>query len=347
MDDNSIRLARGSPAGSIPLMSKKANPTSIGLFIVIGLALGVAGLIIFSSGKLFSKQEKFILYFDASLKGLNAGAPVKLRGVTVGSVFEVLITHNQATNDHSMPVIIEIDQKMAQAKSDRQVNLSSKTALAEMIRQGLRGKLDAASLVTGVLYVELAPVPNAPPPVYHQLKPEYPEIPTVRTEIQEILSNLGRVDIRGISDKLNALLARLDTTLGDLNMTQINAGVTNLLTSVDRVIGSPDLTNSLSELKQVLADARALVKRVDNRVDPLADSATNTLAQAQKTLADLRKGIQDLSGMVEPNAPFRADLTMAFDQLGNAARAIADLAEFLQRNPNALLTGRKPPQPHP
>ncbi len=30
-------------------MSKKANPTAIGAFLVVGLALGVAGLLIFTS----------------------------------------------------------------------------------------------------------------------------------------------------------------------------------------------------------------------------------------------------------------------------------------------------------
>ncbi len=61
-------------------MSKKANPTSIGLFFVIGLALCVAGLLVFSSRSLFHPQQKCILYFNASLKGLNQGAPVKVRG---------------------------------------------------------------------------------------------------------------------------------------------------------------------------------------------------------------------------------------------------------------------------
>ncbi len=99
-------------------MSKKANPTTIGLFFVAGLVLSVAGLLIFSSRSLFHPQQKSILYFNTSLKGLNPGAPVKIRGVTVGSVVEILIRHNQATNDFSMPVIIAIDKKLAQTKSD-------------------------------------------------------------------------------------------------------------------------------------------------------------------------------------------------------------------------------------
>src|SRR5262245_23769308 len=122
-------------------MSKKANPTAVGLFIVIGLALGVGGLVLFSSGRFFSKQYKFILYFDSSVKGLNRGAPVKLRGVTIGSVVEVLVRHNQASNDYTRPVIIAIDDKLLRKKTDAVYHLDSEAWISEMIRLGLRGKL--------------------------------------------------------------------------------------------------------------------------------------------------------------------------------------------------------------
>ena len=328
-------------------MSKKANPTTIGLFIVIGLVLGVAGLILFSSGKLFSKQHRFILYFDASLKGLNPGAPVKLRGVTIGSVAEVLVVHNQAPDDYSMPVIIDIDEELLHARSDRRLHMADKAAFEELVRRGLRGKLDAESLVTGVLYVELQVVPGAATPVFHQLMPEYPEIPTMPTTIQELISSLGSFDIKGISDKLNALLTRLDTTLSELNVQQLNRSVTNLIASLDRVVSNPDLTNSLAGLRLTLNDARALIGRLDARIDPLADSLTNTLAAAQLTLAEMRRGVEHLSGLVAPDAPLQGELTTTLNELSNAARAVGDLAEFLQRHPNALISGKKTSEAKP
>src|SRR6478609_2583077 len=100
-------------------MSKRANPAVIGVFIVVGAGLAVVGLLLFSSQNLFHPRQRQILYFNASLKGLNPGAPVKYRGVTIGKVAEVLIRHNQASNDFSMPVVIAIDKKVAQAKSDQ------------------------------------------------------------------------------------------------------------------------------------------------------------------------------------------------------------------------------------
>src|ERR1700692_556752 len=123
-------------------MSKKANPTSIGLFFVVGLAVSVAALFIFSSRGLFHPQQKAILYFDATLKGLNPGAPVKFRGVTIGSVIEILIRHNQAATDFSMPVVIAIDKKLAQIKSDEQLRIGDKANLDRVIGHGLRAQLD-------------------------------------------------------------------------------------------------------------------------------------------------------------------------------------------------------------
>ncbi|MBL9172212.1 MAG: MCE family protein [Verrucomicrobiales bacterium] len=328
-------------------MSQKTNPTLIGIFIVAGLALGVIGLAVFGSGNFFTTKEKLILYFESSMKGLNAGAPVKWRGVTIGSVYEVLLRHNQATNDFANPVIVQIDMEILAKKSDQQLDLENPGFLKERIRQGLRGRLDAESLVTGVLYVELDMVADAPPPVFHQIRAEYPEIPTVPTSIQELLANLGRVDFRGISDKLNALLGRLDESLAALDLKKINHGVTTLLESANSVLATPDLTNSLTELRLTLVDARRVVDQTGTHMAVLSASATNTLAEADRTLRELRRGIEGLSGMVGPDTPFRTDATLALEQISNAARALAELAEFLQRNPNALLTGRKPPEKSP
>jgi paraquat-inducible protein B len=322
-------------------MSQKANPTSIGLFFILGLTLGLGGLLVFSSRSLFHPMEKDIVYFDASLKGLNPGAPVKYRGVTVGSVQEILIRHNQSTNDYSMPVIIAIDKKLTQSKSDQQLQFGSREKLSELIGQGFRARLDAESLVTGVLYVGLEVIPDAPPPEFHQLKPEYFEIPTVPSQAQHLLANLAKFDAKGLSENLNELLVKLNTSLSQLNMAGINAGVTNLLASANHLISNPDLIKSLTSLEQTLDEARTVLTRVDSRVDPVADSITDTLNTAQKTLVDLRAGIRNVSDLAGPDSALRPELVQTLEQLNNASRAVADLAEFLKRNPNALLTGTK------
>ncbi len=323
---------------------KRSNPTTLGLFLVIGLALGVAAVVVFSSGSLFHSQQKLILYFDGSLEGLNPGAPVKFRGVTIGKVDQVLIRHNQPTEDFAMPVIIAVDKKLAQSKSDQTLQIDSQARLNENIRRGFRARLDAESLVTGVLYVSLDLIPDAPPPMFHQLGSEYIEIPTIPSQVQLLLDHLEHLDLPGISTKLTAVLTRLDTSLGQLDLVRINAGVTNLLGAANQLFTTPDLTNSVVALRRTLNRAETLLARIDARVDPLADNLTNTLFEAQKTLSNVGCAAQNLSDLLGPDNSFSSDLTQALQQLGNAGRAVADLAEFLQRNPNALLAGRKKPK---
>jgi paraquat-inducible protein B len=325
-------------------MSKKANPTSIGLFFAVGIALGIAGLLVFSSRSYFHPKEKAIVYFNASLVGLDRGAPVKFRGVLVGRVVEILIRHNQASNDFSMPVIIAIDKKMAQAKSDEMLQIGEQASLDRLISQGFRARLDSDSLVTGVLYVSLDIVPDAPTPVYHQMTHEYLEIPTVGSPVQQLLADISHLDLRGLSEKLSRLVTRLDDSLSQLQFARINAGLTDLLASADGLVKSPDLTNSFANLRQALSQAETLLKRIDAKVDPLADSVTNTLADAQKTFAGLRVAVRNVADLVSPDSAVPPDLKQALEEFSNACRAVADLAEFLERNPNTLLTGKKQPK---
>jgi paraquat-inducible protein B len=323
---------------------KKANPATLGLFVVLGLMLGVVAVFLFSSRTLFHPMAEFILYFDGSLKGLNPGAPVKFRGVTIGKVEHIFIRHNQASNDFAMPVIIAVDKTVAQSKSDQNLQVGNPERLELLISQGFRARLDAESLVTGILYVSLDAVHNPPPPVFHQVAPEYQEIPTLPSGVQRFLENLEEVDLPGLSTKLNTLLARLDTRVRELDVAQINASITNLLTSANNLVTTPDLTNAITAAKSALQRAQALVDRIDSRVDPLVYSVTNTLADARKTLADLRGALQNVSRLIGPDTSFSSDLSQALEQLSNASRAVADLAEFLERNPDALVTGRKRPK---
>ncbi len=322
-------------------MSKKINTTSIGLFIVTGLALGVTGLLLFSSSKMFSKTQEIIVYFDGSLNGLNEGAAVKYRGVTIGSVKRVMVQFNQATNDYAMPVILEFEEKLLKERMPAMSYAFSESVMAARIKAGMRATLETESLVTGVLYIGTDVDPHAPPPVFHQLEKLYPELPSKPTQIQQLMQNLGSLDIKSLQTNLNNLILKLDSTVGGLNMAQINEGVTNLLTSLNRVVTDPDITNGLAAIRPTLDQYRELGAKLTSKVDPLADSVTNSLAQADRALAQLRGAGENLRTLLAPDAPLRNDLDQALQQLAGAAESITDLVEFLKQHPNALITGRE------
>lgn len=329
-------------------MSKRANPATIGIFICVSLALGVGAILLVTSARLFSKPDKYILYFDGSVLGLNPGAPVKFRGVTVGSVREILIHHNQHERDRAMPVIIELDRSVLKKKSDYGVKVSDKELFKTMIDRGLRATIEAQSIVTGLLYVELEFHSEPAPAQYHQVREEFLEIPTQQTKIQLLIENIADIDFKQLLGQMTTLAGNLQTNLGALNMTEINDGLTNLLAKLNQLVRSDDLTNAIISLHKTL-------DKLSARIDPLADQAEGLLGDARKAVGDAREAIgeakkslahfdetlRSAQDTIAPQASLRRELGSTMQDISEAARSITALADFLNRNPNALISGRK------
>jgi paraquat-inducible protein B len=156
-----------------------------------------------------------------------------------------------------------------------------------------------------------------------------------------LFNNLASLDIKGIETNVNALLVRLDTVLDRLDMVAVNAGITNALGSIDRLVSSPEITNSLVAVRTTLEQYRLVAEKLNSRVDPLAESITNSLAEANRTLAQLRGAADNLRNMLRPDSPLRNDLDQLLHQLAGTAESISSLVEFLKQHPNALITGRE------
>ena len=67
-------------------MNKRVSPAVIGAFVVASFAILVVALIVVGSGKMFTRPIRFICMFQGNLNGLKVGAPVKVRGVQIGTV---------------------------------------------------------------------------------------------------------------------------------------------------------------------------------------------------------------------------------------------------------------------
>jgi paraquat-inducible protein B len=322
-------------------MSQKVNPTLIGLFIVVGVTLGVAGLLLFNTSKLFVQSRDCILYFDNSLNGLSEGAPVKYRGVPIGSVKKLMIRFNQKTNDYAMPVLVEIQKKLIEDRMGEQSEVFTDVSLERRIKHGLRASLATESLVTGQLYIEMHPNPYAPRPEYHQIAALYPEIPTEPTQIQQLMENLASLDIKSLETNANQLLTHLETAISALQFAQINAGLTNLLVSADRLVNSAEITNALLSLSTTLDEYKLLGQKLNTRVDPLVDSLTNTLADANRALSQFRGAAENIRTLVAPDSPLRNGLDETLQELSSAVQSLSSLVDFLKQHPNALITGRQ------
>jgi paraquat-inducible protein B len=288
------------------------------------------------------------VYFDKSLSGLDEGAPVKYRGVTIGSVKRVMIRFNQAPKDFSLPVIIELEENLLRERLGDQSTLVFSPAVVERdVRHGLRATLQTESLVTGVLYVDLDFQPGAPPPVFHQLKKVYVEVPSQHTDVQELMKNLASLDIKSIENNLNALLVNLNTSVSNLQLHELQANITKVLRSLDQMLSSPEIKGDLVAMRTTIDQYRVLGQKLNSRIDPLVDGVTNTLAEADRALTQVRGAAENVRIQLAPDAPLPSRLDQALQQLSEAVQSLSTLLNLLEQHPNALISGRQNPEKKP
>ena len=320
--------------------SKRASPTLVGAFVVGALAIALAGLAVFGSGKLFRRTTQFVMVFGGSVNGLSVGAPVKFRGVQVGSVTQILLSLPGMTlPDLRIPVFIEIDQDLV-SKLGGIINPAEPTSLAALIDQGLRAQLQLESIVTGVLFVELDLFPDSPVNLFLPKESGYLEIPTQPTLLQEA-SQTG---------------ADLIAKLRDVDYDGLVSSIRDAARSVGELAGSPELRQTLVAAREAMVSARDTLTEIRPRIPQLAsglDSASgrlqgslkrfdSTLGSLDTALGSLDVTLGSVNRIVDPRAPLVYQLTTTLGDLGAAAKSVRDLADYLDRNPSAIITGRSP-----
>ena len=96
------------------------------------------------------------------------------------------------------------------------------------------------------------------------------------------------------------------------------------------------LPDTVDNLNASLENIRQLTKNLDGRMGPLADGLDRTARAAEVALGQLDTTLQSVQWVVQPDAR----LGLALQEVAEAARSIRLLADFLERNPGALLRGR-------
>ncbi len=322
-------------------MSKQANKTLIGAFVVGAVVLLVATVMIFGSGKFFRKTYKAVMYFEGSIKGLNVGAPVMFRGVKIGTVTNINLILNAKDLSLQTPVVAEFDPKSWTLIEGERGDLSR---IKLLIDRGLRAQLQMQSFVTGQLMIALDFFPNKPARFVGRMT-KYPEIPTVPTSLEELSKTLQDLPLRDIIMKLDLLI-----------------------TGVHDIVKSPHTKETVQNLNLTLQETHKLVTRLNDQIDPLMTSLTTTASTARDSLDTAKKTMADLSGeskaliasakvtldtansalrqaektlgTVSDDSRLVFELNRTLRELSAAARSMRILTDYLERHPEAVLKGK-------
>ncbi|MES1167964.1 MAG: MlaD family protein, partial [Oleiharenicola lentus] len=167
-------------------MKTKVSPAAVGMFVLGALALGMIALLSFGGLSLFSKPQRFMVYFDESIGGLDLGSPVKLSGVRVGRVVDLEVHYDDTANKSVVVVTCELNRNVITDAGGGQLKITGPGDIQTMVDHGLRAQLGVLGLATGLLFVELDfldPAQYPPPVLAHQ--PKFVVVPSSLSAISE------------------------------------------------------------------------------------------------------------------------------------------------------------------
>jgi paraquat-inducible protein B len=322
----------------------RSNPKLVGAFVLGAMVLAVIAVAVLGSGRLFRKQYRYVLFFPGDLSGLRVGADVKFRGVPIGSVTAIRLNIagmpsllNGSLEESRIPVIIELDQTQIASRGGK-FNLASPQRLQEAIQNGLRGQMRLESVVTGLSYVSLDVIPNAP--LVRNLPPgsDYEEIPTVKTPFEQAQDTLQRLIAKMEEADLGGMMAEASSAMKGINQLVTAPG---LHSAVDSLNGTEqELSRAAQNMGRAAASFRSLSDNLNSKVSPLFTSLEGASRKAESTMTSADQTLTALRTTAEPASPLIYRMNQTLDDVSDAAHAIQGLADYLKRNPGSLLRGR-------
>ena len=121
-------------------------------------------------------------------------------------------------------------------------------------------------------------------------------------------------------------------------LTETLHNLNDVLRNLNEATTGPELHDAVASLNRVLTHLDRLAVETRPNLNELIKSMRATSDAAQRTLAL----IQNRAG---GNAPANTDLPELMNELSQAARSVRELADYLDRHPDALLRGRKGESP--
>ena len=262
-----------------------------------------------------------------------------------------------------MPIRFEFDPARLQIVSGEH---NPAKDIPELIARGLRGQLQTVSLVTGQTSIDFNFYPDTPVRLFGSVagvEAGVIELPTIPSDIEQlkanvtnVLAKVSKLPLEKMSDEIIKTITDADLLLKDADnavksggglIGNVNAQVQPLTAGILGTLSEAKARlelrpgEPLQSLNQALADARKLVDDVDAswpHISAPAISALKTLVGALTRADALLKTAQ---GVLSPSSPAYFELVATLREFKFAATAVKVLAEYLQRNPSAILTGNR------
>ena len=272
----------------------------------------------------FTEKVRFVMFFEDSVRGLTVGAPVEFKGIKVGSVIGVRLEYEERTGAFRIPVVVELEPERILDRGER-MKKAPRDAFQSLVKRGLRARLQTGSLLTGQLFIDLDMQPKTPIRLVGAGRTE-PELPTVMGNLEQMTTQM-----KSIVDKLDKV-----------DIVAIGSELQSTLKGTAAIANSPNLDKTIADLAASLSSLRGILRKVDDRAEPITANLEQALAAARDALEKSKATMAAVEGVLSPESPMHDNAARLAQELSSTAKSLRSLVEMLERSPQSLLFGRKP-----
>jgi paraquat-inducible protein B len=241
---------------------------------------------------------------------------------------------------------VQVNMELVPEAVQRHGNSGTQEALPALVERGLTAQLVLQSLVTGMLQVDLDFRPGVKASRLGETL-DLPEIPTVPSPFQALTDQLQTLDIATALKSLQRTLASMDALLTSPALKQTIDGLPALLADVRQTVKTVDrevhsfsatgqqaIVETAASMQKTLASVQKLAENVDRE-------AASTLTVARGTLHNADTAIDGINVLLDPRGQTVTQVQEAVDDLAATAARLRDLSERVDRDPSVLIRGRR------
>lgn len=330
-------------------MSKQANPTIIGVFVLGAVLIALLGITVFTSDQWLTGKSRYVIYFNESVNGLSVGALVKMQGVQIGKVTDIKVELDPATKQILTPVFIEIDHEKSKQLLQLKDPDTEKMAMEQLIKDGLRMQLQYTSLVTGQLYIESLLRPSSLATLTG-INKEFTELPAITSSAQEAQKNITdalrefrHIDFQELFSETLITIKNIKQLTGSDETKQSMYALSASLTELQGILTTFN-KHSVAiavDAEKILQHSSSAMQKLDNVTDPLLADIQQTIANTNLTLQQFQMSAKNVGDVFNKDAQLQRNLNSALIELRRSAKSLHSLADYLEMHPESILQGKK------
>jgi len=258
-------------------------------------------------------KQRWLIYFDETVRGLSPGAPVEVQGIRIGQVLDVSLEYDNHKQDFRIPVLVEFEPERVFTSAGPLTEEKRRQLIEGLVKQGYRAQLETGNLLIGQLIVTLSRFPDAAPAAIIWREP-YPIFPTIPKTIQQIKIKVARI------------IDRVDK----MPIEQIGKDLQAAAHGARRLVDSPELARSLENLDATIEESRLMISDLRSTVAP----------QLTATLEEARQAMENAGEMLKTDSPLQIRMKSALDEVARASRSLRQLMDYLERHPESIISGK-------